>query len=80
MTVREAHHEKSIIKGIEHVSTMVREFHVTKYGVNVKEELPDVGYVKLGVFWYRIMVAVQGSAVKCHRCGENLDIRRKLAV
>ena len=77
MTVREARHEKSVIKGIEHVSTMVREFYVTKYGVDVKEELPDVGYVKLGEFRHRIMVAVQGRAVKCHRCGLRGHMRRE---
>ena len=45
MKVREARHEKSVIKGMEHVSIKVREFYVIKYGLNVKEELPDVSNV-----------------------------------
>ena len=36
MMAREARHEKSVIKSMEDVCTMVREFYVTKYSMDVK--------------------------------------------
>ena len=67
MVFKDIRHEKSIIKGITHVSTMTREVWVSEARDDICDVLPDVTYAWFGQYRHRVQLAVQGRAAKCHK-------------
>jgi hypothetical protein len=71
--VKQAEFEKSIAKGMEHVNTLIRAFHVETQSVG---DIPHMIHVVYNGVKYPLLLTVQGRPPLCLKCHRTGHIRR----